>query len=458
MQFAFNLGMQNDILLRNRALGLIEQLRHRMVDPALCARHRRRPENFTRECRLRFPVLMIVLLQKSLKSLQARLHELLRQLAQGVELGRLSAGAVTHARAKLCASAFVELNQQGVLPIVYGVEHQELVRRWRGHRLLGVDSSVVRLPKSEAVAKKFGWMECFHNGGLTQRYPQGRLSVLYDLLNEVALEAHLEAWKTGEEQMAHRHLERVQTGDLLISDRGYTSYFWVWDVLSRNVHFVSRCSASSFGVSQKLYQQNRAGVSIVVKLQAPKGFKTECRKRGWPLEVTVRFVTVRLKSGELELLVTSLLDQSLYPTEEFAQLYRYRWGQETYYGRLKGRMDLDNCSGLTVEAVEQDFAATILLSNVESVLIGPATTKLAERTTARKQPAKINRALSLHALKTRLIDLLASAVPAEKVLTELTEWFQQNPVSLRPGRKVPRGSFSFARSYHYQRYVRKTVY
>src|SRR6266568_1064966 len=183
------MGMQNDILLKQRALALIVQLRRRVVDPSTWARHRRRPQDFSRECRLTFPVLMIVLLQKSLKSLQARLHELVGQLAQGVEVGSLSAGAVTHARAKLCASVFEELNQQAVLPIVYGVEHQGLVARWHGHRLLAVDSSVVRLPKSEAVAQKFGWMECSNDGGLRERYPQGRLSVLYDVLNEVALEA-----------------------------------------------------------------------------------------------------------------------------------------------------------------------------------------------------------------------------------------------------------------------------
>jgi hypothetical protein len=450
--------MQSDILLKQRALALIEELRRRILDPAMCAGHRRRPQDFSRECRLTFPVLMMVLLQKSLKSLQARLHEVVWQLAQGAEVNRLSAGAVTHARAKLCASAFVELNQRAVLPVVYGAEHPELVRRWHGHRLLAVDSSVVRLPKSEAVAKKFGWMECSNDGGLRERYPQGRLSVLYDLLNEVALEARLEPWKSAEEEMAHEHLERVQAGDLLLTDRGYTSFFWVWDVLARSGHFVSRCSRSSFSAAQTLFKQDRAGVSVSGLLRAPKELKPECRKRGWPLEVRVRFVTVRLKTGELEVVVTSLLDHNEYPTQEFAELYWRRWGQETYYGRLKGRMDLEHCSGLTVEAVEQDFAATILLSNVESVVIGPAAAQLAERTKAREQPAKINRAVSMHALKSRLIDLLASTMPAEQVLSELTQWFQQNPVSVRPRRKVPRNTFSAARSYHYQRYVRKAVY
>jgi hypothetical protein len=108
--------------------------------------------------------------------------------------------------------------------------------------------------------------------------------------------------------------------------------------------------------------------------------------------------------------------------------------------------------------VEQDFAATVLLSNVESVIIGPAAVQLAERTKDRDQPAKVNRALSIHALKTRLMDLLASNVPAEEVLAELTQWFQHNPVSVRKRRQVPRLKYSSARSYHYQRYVKKCVF
>jgi len=400
----------------------------------------------------------LLLLQKSLKSLQARLHEMVRELAQSLDVGSLSPGAFTHARAKLSASAFEELNQQAVLPVVYGPEHGALVRRWHGHRLLAVDSSVVRLPKSQAVGKQFGWMKCDHDGDRPERYPQGRLSVLYDVLNEVGLEARLEPWKMGEEQMAHHHLAAVQAGDLVLTDRGYTSFFWVWHVRVSGAHLVSRCSRSSFGAAQTLFKQDRAGVSVLATLQAPKELKAEFRQRGWPLEMKVRFVTVRLKTGELEVLVTSLLDSTVYPNQEFADLYWRRWGHEMFYGRLKGRLDLEHWNGLTVATVAQDFAATILLSDVESILIGPAAAQLAQNTSSRKQPAKINRAVSLHTLKTHLIDLLTSAVPAQKVLDQLTRWFQKNPVSVRPRRKVPRQKASLACSYHYQRYVRKIVF
>lgn len=449
--------MQNDIPVRRRALHLINQLRERLLDAGLRERHRRRPTDFTRERVLTFPVLMLWVLQKSLKSLQAHTHEFFWQLRQGLPALAVSAGALTHARAKLRSSALVELNQT-VLDTVYGPPHAALVQRWRGHRLWSVDSSLVRLPGSAALGERYGWVQCANHHGLQERYPQGRVSVLYDVLNEVAVEARLAASTVAETALAHEHLAAVQPGDLLLSDRGYTGYRWFVAVRARGAHFVSRCSRGSFAAVQRLFARNEAGVSQVVTLAAPQASRAECQAHGWPLEITVRLVTVRLSTGELEVLATSLLDAATYPTEVFGEVYWQRWGHETYYGRLKGRLDLEHCSGQTVEAVEQDFHATVLLSNVESVVIGPARVQLAAQTAGRAQPAQVNRAVSVHAIKYRLIELLSSRVPAQRVLRELTEWFATNPVSVRPGRKMKRREFSPSRSYHYQRRVRKMVF
>jgi hypothetical protein len=99
----------------------------------------------------------------------------------------------------------------------------------------------------------------------------------------------------------------------------------------------------------------------------------------------------------------------------------------------------------------------VLLANVESVVSGPAQAELSGRTGHRRQAAQVNRAVSLHALKHRLIELLSSREPAERVLAELTRMFQANPVSVRAGRTVARREFSPSRSYHYQRRVKKIV-
>ena len=454
------MGMQLELILKNRALSLLAALRQQLLEPGLRLRHRRRPQDFSRECLLTFPVLMLFLLQKSLKSLQARLHEFFWQLAAWASAPTASAGALTHARAKLLPSAFIELNETAVLGTVYGREYGPWVRRWRGHRLLAIDSSEVRLPDSAALRAHFELVQCLNQHGSNQSYPEARISVLYDLLNEVALDARIAPGCRAETELARQHLCKVQPGDVVVTDRGYRGWGWFAAVQRSGAHFLCRCPRGSFKAVQELFARDEANLSVIVQLPAPKPERARCRAQGWPLELTVRLITVRLCTGELEVLATSLLDEAGYPTEDFAQVYGWRWGQETYYGRLKGRLDLEHCSGQSVAAVEQDFHALILLSNIESVLSGPAQTQLSAQAvaSARAQPPQVNRAVSLHALKSRLIQLLASELPLEQVFDELTQWFKHNPVSVRRERKIPRRKFSPSRSYHYHRRVRKIVF
>ena len=76
----------------------------------------------------------------------------------------------------------------------------------------------------------------------------------------------------------------------------------------------------------------------------------------------------------------------------------------------------------------------------------------------RQYPAQVNRAVSYHALKERMLDLLWSQRPLEKVLEEMQRWMRSNPVSVHPNRQVLRRTPSFHRSYHHQRNLRKTVF
>ena len=71
--------------------------------------------------------------------------------------------------------------------------------------------------------------------------------------------------------------------------------------------------------------------------------------------------------GEIEVLMTSLLDSNI-DKEEFKKLYGLRWEIETFFGVLKGRLSLENFTGLTIEAIKQDFWSTIFISNYETIL------------------------------------------------------------------------------------------
>jgi hypothetical protein len=440
-------------------LTLIQTLRRQLCDVDFSVRHRVRPEDFTRQRQLTFPVVMLFTLQKTVKSIQRHLHEFLEELAGANLFEPVTSGAWTHARAKLKHTAFIELNTSSVLPTIYGPEQSQSVARWRGHRLLGVDSSLLRLPNHEEVLQQFSPKQISNQGGPTGvSYPEGRMSVLYDLLNRVGLDGRLEPSSLGEVDLAIEQLAQAAPGDVLINDRGFTGYRYLAWHHHRGLHHISRCSTASFAAAQELFRMNRAGRSKVVKLFPPAAEKALCKKLGLPLELTVRFVSVRLSTGELEVLATSLLDEVLYPTKEFLTVYHWRWNHETFYGVMKGRLDLENFSGQTAEAVRQDFHSTLLLCNLESVLTGPTARALQEQSVAGQHPKQINHAVAFHALKHQLLELLYSSTPVEVILGKLQCLFAGAPVTKRPERKVPRPKLSLGRSYHFQRHVKKIVF
>lgn len=436
-----------------------ESLRHRLCAGDFIARHRVRPQDFTRDRQLTFPLVMLFTLQKSAKSLQRHLHEFMDELAGGEWFESVTAGAWTHARAKLTHSAFIELNRECVLPFIYGEAQRANRKLWRGHRLLGVDSSLARLPNSPDLQKQFTAVEVSNNHGKTgTSYPEGRLSVVYDLLNRVGLDARLEPSSTGEVALAIEQLTHAQPGDVLLNDRGFTGFVYLAWHHRLGLDYVSRCSSGSFAAAQELFRKGRAGRSLVVELWAPPHERAQLQHLGLPVKLIVRFVSVRLSTGELEVLATSLLDEQKYPTEEFLQLYHYRWSHETYYGLLKGRLELENFSGQTSEAVRQDFHSTVLLSNLERILTASTDARLHEESSTHEHPKQVNRADSFHAIKYELLPLLYSNTPTTQVIAKLQSWFASAPVSVRPQRKVPRRTPSLSRSYNFLRRVKKAVF
>src|SRR5450631_651908 len=187
-----------------------------------CHRHRTDEKHFTRERQLPFMRTVVFLLQKTTRSIQAHWHSFFEALGQCTEL--VTPSAWSQARLKLRHTAFVELNEEAVVKVIYGQEGSFEVRRWKGHRLVAIDSSLVRLPNEEKIGIEFGWVECSNENGLYGKYPQGRLSVLTDVLNRIAIETFFVPWAQGERELAIQHVRRLEPGDLGLLDRGFAGY------------------------------------------------------------------------------------------------------------------------------------------------------------------------------------------------------------------------------------------
>jgi hypothetical protein len=435
---------------------IVATIRQVLGNASFCHRHRRRPQDFTRQRHFCFVRTVVFLLQKTVRSVQLHLHEFFERL--GEVCPPVSASAWCQARLKLSHTAFIELNQRAILELVYAAGSVFEVKRWRGHRLVGIDSSLLHLPNTEEVGREFGWVACQNQEGPCGRYAQGRLSVLTDVLNRLALQTLLVGWETGERALAVEHLGALEPADIALLDRGFASYELFARFIGHQRYFVCRCAKNSFREVNRLFAENRAGQSVIVELRPPNGTVGEMRAAGLPERIVVRLVTVRLSTGEVEVLATNLLDEQVYETAALGELYYYRWGIETYYGLLKSRLDLENFTGRSPEAVRQDVYATSFLSNLESVLTQPTQRQLTDSSPQRQHPTQVNRAVSFHALKLHIIELLLSQEPPQQVIQKLERLFAGTPVTVRPHRKVPRKKGSAWRSYWFQRHVRKSVF
>jgi hypothetical protein len=435
---------------------IIETIRQVLSNASFCDRHKRRPQDFTRQRHFGFMRSVVFLMQKTLRSVPLHLHEFFDRL--GEHLPPVTASAWSQARLKLSHTAFIELNHQAILEPVYAAGSAFDVKRWRGHRLIGIDSSLLHLPHTEEMGREFGWVPCQNQEGPCGRYAQGRLSVLTDLLNRLALQTLLVGWETGERTLAVEHLSALGPQDIGVLDRGFASYELFARFIARQRYFVCRCARSSFAVGNRLFAENQAGQSVIVELRPPNGTVGEIRAAGLPERIRVRLVTLRLSTGELEVLATNLLDEQAYETAALGELYHYRWGIETYYGLLKSRLDLENFTGRSPEAVRQDVYATIFLSNLESVLTRPTQRQMTNASPQRQYAGQVNRAVSFHALKLHMIELLLSQEPPGQVIEKLERLFAGTPVTARPSRRVPRKKVSAWRSYWFQRHVRKSVF
>ena len=84
-------------------------------------------------------------------------------------------------------------------------------------------------------------------------------------------------------------------------------------------------------------------------------------------DITIRVVEVTLDDGSKEYLATNVFDESL-TSEDFCELYFYRWPVETKYKELKSRLRIEEFNGATTVSVLQEFYINMLLSNIASLI------------------------------------------------------------------------------------------
>lgn len=366
------------------------------------------------------------------RTISLEFHDFFEQLKgcfRGI-LQKVSPSALTQGRNKISPELFIGI--RNVILDEYYSDNEERVTLWNGFRLLGVDGSKITLPNTQELERIYGTIK---NQSEIKDVIQARVSVLYDVMNEMVIDGILSPNAIGEVTLAHQHVAHIKQDDLVILDRGYPSFGLALDILSASAGFLFRCKASFNKVTQKFANSDKTDEIVEIGPKQNGSFKDKNYTAKSKLKV--RLVKIFLKTGEMEILMTSLLDSATFPYSVFAELYFMRWRVEVFYDRIKNILMLENFSGLTPNAILQDFNCALLISNIQTLLIEEAQMEMDKNGDGKKYAYKVNVSLSLGFMKHRLVKALSHKQP-QKALKQLESLLLENPQPQRKGRSFKR--------------------
>ncbi len=305
----------------------------------------------------------------------------------------VTATAFFKARLKFSATAFVDLNRHVINHFYQAVTAET----WNGHRVLAVDGVKYHLPDEAAIHTEFGGQSNQH----TDEVPMALGSALYDIHQKIILDAQLFPYRSDEREIAFKHLEATQAGDLILYDRGYPAF---WLLAAHQFYQRDWCMRVKADFNTEVSQFVASGAKQqIVTLTASDEARRKCRDKGLPVEPqTVRLMRV----NKVYYLMTNLLDTQRYPVQAFKALYHLRWQIEEGYKRQKSWLEIENFTGKSVLSIQQDYHARILSLNLTAIAVFAAQRHPDRTLPHRKYRYQINFAQALSTMKDTLVKCL----------------------------------------------------
>jgi len=325
---------------------------------------------------------------------------------------KFTKSAFVQARMKIKPEVFKHLSQ--TLIGEFYTDNDVAIKKWIGFRLLAVDGSRITLP-------------------ITQE-----LKSLYGETNSYVLDGKLASLQQGERALALSHLSFCRKGDLLIYDRGYPSYDFIHQHITRNLDYLMRVKVSFSQLTIDFEKSKKR--SKIVEIFPGKNTKLSDKTYGKDTPIKLRLVRVELPKGNVEILMTSLLDAKIHPNTIFKKLYRKRWGVETFYDELKNKLKVEHFSGYSNQSILQDFYTALFISNIQTLIVSELEDEITTQNKKRKYNYKINTNLSYGLLKNRILELFLSETSMENTVEQIKKLFLEHQVPIRPNRSLERNS------------------
>jgi len=281
----------------------------------------------------------------------------------------------------------------------------------------------------------------------------GMASVFYDVLNHIAIDSSVNPNNTSERDCAVEHLAQAGENDLILYDRGYPAFWFYVHHIKHKHAFCMRAKTHQNSLIKTFITSGKKQAIVTVEPNDKLSVKT-CKDRGLPITpIRLRLVRVVLPNGEVEVLITNLLDTNKYRIGLFKRLYHLRWGIEENYKRLKQWVEVENFSGKSALSVKQDFYAKIVAMNLTALMAMAAQKITTKKTKHRTLKYQINFAQALSKMKHRIVCLILQAnADCLELIKQTINYISTTIESVRPGRSVPRRLKNAKNDIHFPAY------
>ena len=402
-------------------------------DPEIRALFTTRPSDFSRNRKLPLTKIIGMLINLPKRSLSIELQSFFESLEQPGFC--CTKGAFSLQRPKLKPIFFKVWNDFLVLEFYnfYGND----VKRWEGFRLLAVDGSNISVMNVPEVLKYFGSADNQFGG-----VPMARGMQIHDVLNDLTIWGDIFPRSYSENAIIANHIRHLPEDSLTLFDRGYPSYSLIYLLANEESprHFLMRCKTTFSNEIKSFVTSNKTDLitTIYPSLESIERLKEHgyivTKKTG----IKIRLLKVVLPDGEIEVLLTDLYDNKIFTLKKISNLYFMRWKIETTYGKQKNQLQIEIFSGHRVVCIEQDYAASLFVANLQSIIEKQCEQEVKEISASRYYEYKINRNISWASLKNRILKLFIQSNNSFEILMELQNLFVKNIEPVRPGRHSPR--------------------
>ncbi len=228
-------------------------------------------------------------------------------------------------------------------------------------RVVLLDGTCISMPGNLKLFDEFGTVKAKHG---QCKYPLVRMVTLCLANTMTVIAYNLGLYNEDETKLAFPLLKSLKKGDLLLADRHFAAAHFYFYYKSLGLEFLTRahqCLKISRVKRIKSYSRN----DFIGWLKINKNYRQKDPEP--PAKIMVRFIrTVVRVRGERKAvwLVSSLLDDKLYPAKEIAELYSKRWRIETLFREVKINFSADVLRSKTPEGIRKEITARLVAINV----------------------------------------------------------------------------------------------